>query len=437
MTSARFIGTLVFSDEQQLEHGLDAFFAHEPDVTMIDLLELRRTGLEISIRYHEEVYSGADDALHAKLAALAAHAASGAIETNTYRKPLIHAGQVANAAPSPARHHRYEAYFAARCGDAETLRSLVAQGVALDVRYRHGTTLLHLAAWCDSAEAVEVLIAAGLDLEAVTTHGGTPLGNATLAAARALLAAGANPNAPRGAGDRSILFAGCERGEALGELLLAAGAAPRPHELVGLARSCVAAQHLGLLRSLVTHVPELRAALASPRVIEAAIGSRNPVVLDYLLENGAELPADFLAMAVEKGAIMFVEAALRAPDAIAACGVSNRTTDAMCVAARRGSLEIVQLLAGRGVPIQPPAKGETSPFAQAIRGGRREVIAWLLARGVPFDLSLKYYARDPATLMMFVERGVDPHDDSGLREDFSHDENVEFARLLAEWEAKR
>lgn len=420
-------GTLRFADAAHLERGLDAFFAAAPaDDFFVDLDAFRCDDLALSVAVDEASYRARAEMMRGKLAALASHAATGAITCD---------GQPVEAAGAPhephARHHRYDAYFAARAGDAARLRELVAMGVKLDGRYgQFDTTLLHLAAQARSIESIEVLVAAGLDVDARTTYGSTPLFATTLEVTRALLAAGADPNAYG-----AILSAACTAPGGVVETLLAAGAIPQAddHEL---ARTCAALGQLGRLRAFVERNPAFGATLAKPHVMRSAISSRDPVLLDYLLEHGAQLPDDFLQQAVHWGAFDLVVAALRGPEGVERCGPSNRDTDAMCRAAFHGRLDIMELLAQRGVPLHPATPGKTTPFLEAARSGKADVLEWLLARGVPYNEDAAYYASSAAALMVFIRRGFDP-DDEGLREDWTQTEGDAFRRLLGEWQVGR
>jgi ankyrin repeat protein len=83
---------------------------------------------------------------------------------------LVAAGAVAHAqvAPSPAEVGRYTGLLAAAArGDAEQIRSLVAGGAKVDVRDGHGRTPLHVAAFARHHDAMRALVAAGADPNAL------------------------------------------------------------------------------------------------------------------------------------------------------------------------------------------------------------------------------------------------------------------------------
>lgn len=85
---------------------------------------------------------------------------------------------------------------AARRGDADALRALLAQGAAVDALDRHGQSALMLAARHGHLAAVQVLVAAGATLDITAKYGLSALMLAVVnghdAVARALGAVGAD-----------------------------------------------------------------------------------------------------------------------------------------------------------------------------------------------------------------------------------------------------
>src|SRR5688572_10046834 len=88
---------------------------------------------------------------------------------------------------------------AAKQGDLEALRVLVAGGADVNAAEADGATALHWASYRDDLEVADLLIRAGADVNAVNYLGVTPLWAASLNGsspmARRLLDAGANPDA--------------------------------------------------------------------------------------------------------------------------------------------------------------------------------------------------------------------------------------------------
>lgn len=125
-------------------------------------------------------------------------------------------------------------HWAARNGDASLAQFLIGAGADMGAGTRIGAyTPLHLAAQAGAGEVAELLLAAGADPGAATgsTGGARPLHFAARAgdarAVEALLAAGADPNAAETAwGQTPLIFAAAAGRTASVRALLAAGADP-------------------------------------------------------------------------------------------------------------------------------------------------------------------------------------------------------------------
>jgi ankyrin repeat protein len=128
------------------------------------------------------------------------------------------------------------------------------------------------------------------------------------------------------------------------------------------------------------------------------------------------MPDDLLHQAIEAKATSLVENVLRSSDGVASCGASNEREDAMCVAAACGAIEVMELLAKYGVPIQPATLGATSPLIAAASAYDRaavQAVIWLLDRGVPVTSvdangrSVLQRASFAKVSALLVERGAD------------------------------
>ena len=98
---------------------------------------------------------------------------------------------------------------AARAGDAERVRQLLAEGIAPDVEEpKNGHRALHQAAEAGEIEAVEVLLDAGAEVDALDGAGMTALMRAAVPAAvpvgKRLLAGGAEVNARSASGETAL-----------------------------------------------------------------------------------------------------------------------------------------------------------------------------------------------------------------------------------------
>jgi ankyrin repeat protein len=100
---------------------------------------------------------------------------------------------------------------AAKRGDTETVRRLLAGGANANQPYGDGTTALHWAAYRNSLELTTILIGAGANVNAATDLGVTPLWLASTEAdgplVQRLLEAGADPNASLPSGETPLMGA--------------------------------------------------------------------------------------------------------------------------------------------------------------------------------------------------------------------------------------
>ena len=98
-------------------------------------------------------------------------------------------------------------------------------------------------------------------------------------------------------------------------VLLDAGAAIPESVRKDIVDSCARSGDAGTLRRLVGREPALGSLLCEPDVMDCAIASGQPVLIDLLFEHGAKLPETFVEDAVRSGSIVLAEMALGGPDA--------------------------------------------------------------------------------------------------------------------------
>ena len=186
---------------------------------------------------------------------------------------------------------------AARRGDGDAVRTLLAEGADVDVRYGDGTRALHWAVHLDAGDVVTLLIAAGADVNADDDHGVTALSLASLNASvdlvRILLAAEADPNAARTSGETVLMTAARVGNVEVVRLLLAAGADPNVTEaLLGQTALmfAIASNHTQVARVLVDGGAEVSARTNNrftPLLFAAQQG--NIDAAQFLLSAGADV----------------------------------------------------------------------------------------------------------------------------------------------------
>jgi uncharacterized protein len=123
---------------------------------------------------------------------------------------------------------------AAKSGNQQAVRLLVAQRVDVKATEADGTTALHWAVRADDLETVKRLLAAGADVNAANRYGVTPLSvgatNANPGMIRILLEAGANANASLLEGETVLMTAARTGRPEVVEQLLDRGADPNAKE---------------------------------------------------------------------------------------------------------------------------------------------------------------------------------------------------------------
>ena len=119
---------------------------------------------------------------------------------------------------------------AAKNGDEEALRALVAEGVDVNATAGDGSTALLWASHHDLPESVELLIGAGADVNRANDLGATPLWaageNGGVAVAELLLDAGADPNRALRHGETPLMAAARSGSARVAGMLLENGANP-------------------------------------------------------------------------------------------------------------------------------------------------------------------------------------------------------------------
>lgn len=160
-----FKGQFEYADAHCLEAGLDRFAACVAD-SLVDLDSLKIDGLTVVIDMDCSAPASMYDETTWALRELGSEARSGSV-TATFTmdgtdRERIRSGGRSSSSGLPPQHHRWALFFAAKAGDASSLRALIDRGVALDHAYEgyYGWSPLHLAAKAGVAEALTVLLQA-------------------------------------------------------------------------------------------------------------------------------------------------------------------------------------------------------------------------------------------------------------------------------------
>jgi ankyrin repeat protein len=233
--------------------------------------------------------------------------------------------------------------FAAESGDAKAVSSLAAAGAQVDYAVPAGLNSLSIALALHKPEVASVLIAKGAALTVLDAAGNLPVHLAArdgdLSLLKEMFAHGADVNSKTSAPP-----AGGRGGRGGGGRGPGRGGAPPAGQtpLMVAAR----ANHVDIMRALI-------AAGADPKLIAqdgttllmsaAASGHLEPVQYAW------ELTPDFKAETLAKQTVMH---------AAMAASLQNSTQDEIC--------KVIQFLAGKGVPVNPPDAAGRTPLQFAL-----------------------------------------------------------------------
>lgn len=239
------------------------------------------------------------------------------------------------------------------------VRTLLAEGVDVDVSHPDGATPLAWAAHWDDLDTAALLLRAGANANAANDLGVTPLALACINGSEAmvdrLLGAGADPNAAPTAGETPLLAAARTGSAAVVKALLNAGA-------------------------------EVNAATTAARqtALMWAVAERHPDVVRVLIDAGADVHAHStggftaLLFAAQQGAVEAAEMLLDA-----GADVDDRASDdstALLVATASGRARVTLLLLGRGADPNGASTGYTALHAAVLQNAVAAIGA-LLAQG--------------------------------------------------------
>jgi ankyrin repeat protein len=284
-------------------------------------------------------------------------------------------------------------HWAARHGDVGIARQLIVAQANPNVGTRIGAhTPLHVASRAGTADIVKLLLDAGADPQAKTTTGVTPIHFAAMAGApdviRALLDNGADVNTAEPAwGQTPLMLAAAQNRIQAIALLLERGADPAASaKVVNLAE--LAAADAAARRARNQAMDAFQAKAAQPETWRPTPGQVQEAVRAALAveKRGTTTTTAIAEPVAYEGGGGGDEAN---PGFAAMVGVQGGLT-ALLFAVREGHIEAARLLLDGGAAIdQPRPVDETTPLLLATINGHYDLAMELLARGANPQLASK------------------------------------------------
>ncbi|HIE91323.1 MAG TPA: hypothetical protein EYQ83_00035, partial [Acidobacteria bacterium] len=277
---------------------------------------------------------------------------------------------------------------AAKQGDTETLRALLAQGSAVDIAEGDGTTALHWASYRDDLDATALLLDAGAAVNVANDLGATPLWsasqNGSVAMVRRLLEAGADPNLALWSGETPLMVGARAGATNVVERLLEHGAETDARAARGQTALMWAAaqQHADVVQALVAGGADLHA--------RSDVWSQVMAVPPHSLpEYKREIPHGgntALLFAARGGALATARVLIAAGanvDDTDAWGVSATT-----VATHAGFTDLVELLLEAGADANAAEAG-FAPIHPAVMRQDERLVTVLLEHGADPNATLR------------------------------------------------
>jgi ankyrin repeat protein len=261
---------------------------------------------------------------------------------------------------------------AAKRSDLASVRTLLKQGLDVNVRAGDGATALHWAAYRDRAELVQLLIQSKAQVNATNELGVTPLWVAAtsrgVATVEALLAAGAKPNLVPPTGETPLMIAARTGNVEAIKLLIAHGADVNAKE-----------------------------AARGQTALMWAISDRQPEAARLLIEAGADLRA---RTASSRHFVQLCCSEYNG-DTRGTAWVDYGGFTPLLFAAREGELESAKYLLAAGADVNDAGADGASALAVAAFSGQSAVAQLLIEHGADLNASGGGYA----ALHAAVERG--------------------------------
>jgi cytohesin len=267
---------------------------------------------------------------------------------------------------------------AAATGDVEEVRSLISQGVDVDVLSEDiFKTPLHRAAIEGHKDVIELLLAKGADVEARCVSGATALHYAAerdrTEITTLLIGNGTDVNIKNSKGDTPLHYAAKAGHKDIVELVISKGADINARDDEG-------------------HTP-----------LDIATSRNRKDIVELLISKGADIS---LHTAVKQGLLEKLKELIGKGRNINAADYWGQT--ALHYAARRGHQEIVELLLENGADVNIGAYYNLTAAEFAMQGNHNEIVEVLVLKGADISpLHIALYMKDEVKAKSLIESGAD------------------------------
>ena len=273
-----------------------------------------------------------------------------------------------------------ELIAAARTGDCDTLRRLIAEGYDIDCELKYGSSALTIAASRGQVEALKILVEGGAKVNRRNQFGSSPLQEACdrghLEAIRVLAELGADVNMPHNNGRTVLFLSAMRRDIRIIKLLLVLGADPDIHNFEGWSARSWAKSEANPALLDVFGIPKEETAFET-KIVELPEVELKDTKLGSSAADGAFWTVFMRAAA--QGDVRTLRRLV--DDGVEVNGQSPNGTTAFMAAVKNGHLEAASELLELGADPEITDEEGLNALEWAVKKGQLDLLSVLKDRG--------------------------------------------------------